>query len=35
VSALLDSVRSGRIKSADGLRARPKTGKPAGHPGAG
>jgi hypothetical protein len=35
VSALLDSVRSGRIQSADGLRARPKTGKPAGHPGAG
>jgi hypothetical protein len=35
VSALLDSVRSGRIKSADGLRMRPKTAKPAGHPGAG
>ena len=35
VSALLDSVRSGRIKSAEGLRSRPKTGKPSGHPGSG
>jgi hypothetical protein len=35
VSALLDSVRTGKIKSAEGLRARPKTGMPAGHPSAG
>jgi hypothetical protein len=34
VSALLDSIRSGRIQSATGLRARPKSDKPPGHPGA-
>jgi hypothetical protein len=35
VSALLDSIRSGRIQNANGLRVRPKADKPPGHPGAG